>query len=65
MMSVLSYFAWEVASRVASKTCIQGFAEVLNRLSHALHYGSRVSARGVKACVAHQVFHRVRVGHLR
>jgi hypothetical protein len=47
------------------KFCLQGFAHVLNRLFHALHYRSRIFTRSVKAGMPHQILWCVGVPDLR
>jgi hypothetical protein len=50
---ILGIFAQGVASRSASKTCLQGFAEVLHGRFHALRHRPGVESRGIQARMAH------------
>jgi len=52
----LRLFTQGVASRFASKTCLQRFAKVLHCFFHALGYSPGVKGGGVQARVSHQVF---------
>ena len=53
---ILRLFTQGVASRFASKTCLQRFAKVLHCFFHALGYSPGVKGGGVQARVSHQVF---------